>query len=155
MDTNAIETVATENVNQENTPPIKEPVYIFRKLNSTDVFPMFKIMGKIGVNNFDTCFKKESIKRMVSDALNGNTVDSDDDSAHAAGISIMLGIVNVIIGNIPKCEQEIYELLSNTSNLSVSQIKELDFAVFTEMVIDFVKKDEFKDFVKVVSKLFN
>jgi hypothetical protein len=45
-------------------------------------------------------------------------------------------------------------MLSQTSNLSVKQVETLDFPTFTEMVIDFVKKPEFRDFIKVVSKLF-
>jgi hypothetical protein len=45
-------------------------------------------------------------------------------------------------------------MLSNTSNLSVEQVEKLEFPIFTEMVIDFVKKPEFRDFIKVVSKLF-
>jgi hypothetical protein len=45
-------------------------------------------------------------------------------------------------------------MLSNTSNLTVNQVKELDFATFAEMVIDFIKKEEFKDFFRVASKLF-
>jgi hypothetical protein len=36
----------------------------------------------------------------------------------------------------------------------VEEVGKLDFPTFTEMVIDFVKKPEFRDFIKVVSKLF-
>ena len=76
------------------------------------------------------------------------------DNATMVGISVMLEIANVIIGNLPKCETEIYQLLSNVSNLSVEEVKGLGFATFAEMVLDFVKKDEFRDFIKVVSKSF-
>ena len=148
MNKNVIEPVAAEGtgtVEQEGGITMKEPVYTFRTLNSTDTFLMFKILGKVGINEFTDCFNKNSVKEMLSGGSN---------TATAVGISVMLEAANVIIGNLPKCEQEIYQMLSQTSNLSVDQVKELDFTTFIQMVIDFVKKDEFRDFIKVVSRLF-
>ncbi len=136
--------------NQEGDIPMKEPVYTFRKLNSTDTFLMFKIIGKIGINEFTACFDRDAVKHMITsitgdDAGNANTL---------VGISVMLEIANVVVGNLPKCEAEIYQLLSNTSNLTVDEVKGLDFATFTGMVIDFIKKEEFRDFIGVVSRSF-
>ena len=127
-----------------------EKPYIFRKLSAVDVFPMFKIIGAIGINEFTACFEKDGIKNMIASF----TGESKEDMSSIVGISVILEIANVIIGNLPKCEHEIYQILSQTSNLTVKQVKELDMAVFFEMVIDFIRKEEFKDFIKVVSKLF-
>ena len=128
-----------------------EKVYTFRTLEATDVFLMFKILGKIGINEFAECFGKDAVQKMLS------TVTGEDgmkNFTQMMGITVTLEVVNVIIGNLPKCEQEIFQMLANTSNLTVGQVKKLDFPTFTAMVIDFVKKDEFKDFIKVVSVLF-
>ena len=124
--------------------------YVFRPLSAVDVFPMFKIIGAIGINEFTACFEKDGVKNLIA-SVNG---ESGENLPSIIGISVVLEIANVIMGNIPKCENEIYQILSQTSNLSVAQIKKLDMAVFCEMVIDFIKKEEFKDFIKVVSKLF-
>ena len=129
-----------------------EKVYTFRTLQATDVFLMFKILSKIGINEFAESFGKESIQKMVATLTGEGGVTN---FARTAGIAVTLEIANVILGNIPKCEREIYQMLSNTSNLSVDQVMALDFPTFTAMVIDFIKKDEFKDFIKVVSALFN
>lgn len=147
---NVIEPVAAEGtgtVKQEGDITI-EPVYTFRKLNSTDVFLMFKIIGKIGVNEFTKSFDKDTVKAMI------NSTKGVENATTVVGISVILEMANVIIGNLPKCEGEIYQMLSSASNLSVKQVKELDFVTFTEMVIEFVKKEEFKDFFKVVLKSF-
>ena len=136
---------------QEGDITMNTPIYTFRKLNSTDMFLMFKIIGKIGVNEFTECLGKDSVKQMIAKVTNGN---SKGDATTAVGISIILEMTNIILGNLPKCEQEIYQMLSNTSNLTVEQVKGLDFATFTEMVINFIKKEEFKDFIKVVSTSF-
>lgn len=154
MNKNVIDPVAAEGtgtVNQEGDITMLKPVYTFRKLNSTDTFLMFKIIGKIGINDFTACFEKDTVKQMIANATGG---ERKENATAMVGMSVIFEMANVLIGNLPKCEAEIYQILSNTSNLSVKQVKELDFATFTEMVIDFIKKEEFRDFVKVVSKLF-
>ena len=150
MKENVIEPMTAEGIGTEKQESdiTTEKVYTFRKLNSTDMFLMFKIIGKIGINEFTECFGKDAVKEMMKKFTGGNVTT-------LVGISVTLEMVNVIVGNLPKCENEVYEMLSNTSNLSVEEIKALDFATFTEMVIDFIKKEEFKDFIKVVSKSFN
>ena len=153
MKNNVIESVTakgTETEIQEGDITM-EKVYTFRKLNSTDTFLMFRIVGKIGISEFTGCFEKDTVKQMIATVTGGEAKES---ATALVGISVILELANVIIGNLPKCEAEIYQMLSNTSNLSVKQVKELDFATFTEMVIDFIKKEEFKDFIKVVSRSF-
>lgn len=141
-----------QNAAEETVP---EKAYIFRKLNSTDTFLMFKIIGKIGVNEFTACFEKEALQKMLARVTGGNTEESgNENTTTVMGISVILEIANVIMNNVPKCEAEIYEMLSNTSNLTVDEVKGLDFATFASMVVDFIKKDEFKDFIKVVSGFF-
>lgn len=142
-------------VKPENTLDVIQPEeavkpYTFRTLSAVDVFPMFKIIGAIGINEFTACFEKDGVKNMIASV----TGEGREDVSSIVGISVILEIANVIINNLPKCETEIYKILSQTSNLSVDQVKNLDMAVFFEMVIDFIKKEEFKDFIKVVSKLF-
>ena len=154
MNTNVIEPITAEGVgtvNQEGGITMEKPMYTFRKLNSTDTFLMFKIIGKIGINEFTECFEKDTVKQMIATVTGEN---SQKNATAIVGVSVILEVANVIVGNLPKCETEIYQMLSQTSNLSIEQVKKLDLAIFTEMVIDFIKKEEFKDFIKVVSKLF-
>lgn len=149
MNNNVIEPITAKGMGTEKQEgDITNKVYTFRTLNSTDTFLMFKILGKIGINKLTESFDKDSVQKMIANAKGA------DNATTIAGISVVLEMVNVIISHLPDCETEIYQLLSNTSNLTVEQVKELDFVTFTEMVIDFIKKEEFKDFIKVVSKSF-
>ena len=152
MNTNVIEPITAEGVGTEKQDGdfTMKKAYTFRKLNSTDTFLMFRIVGKIGINEFTACFEKDAVKKMIATVVGGN----QKDATAVVGISVILEVANVIMGNLPKCEAEIYQILANVSGMSVEDIKALDFATFTEMVIDFIKKDEFKDFIKVVSKSF-
>lgn len=129
--------------------------YTFRPLGGEDVFLMFKIIGKIGVKEFNACFENEGIKHLVAGLMGEKMSNADDaDSVSVTYISVILEVADVLFNNIAKCETEVFQMLSQTSNLSVAQVKKLPLAQFTEMVIDFIKKDEFRDFIKVVSKLF-
>ena len=153
MNKNVIEPTAVEGVGTEiqEGDITMEKVYTFRKLGAGDVFLMFKILGKIGINEFAECFGKETVQKMFSGMTSKEGVQ---DFTTSMGIAVTLEMANIILGNLPKCEQEIFQMLSNTSNLTVNQVRKLDFATFMSMVIDFVKKDEFKDFIKVASRLF-
>ena len=135
----------------------KKP-YEFRKLASPDVFPMFNILSKIGINEFTECFGKDSVQDMIASftevPTEGEPTNRRGNLSTIVGFSVVLEVANVIFKNIYKCEKDIYSLLSQTSNLSVEEIKALDMAMFAEMIIDFIKKDEFGDFIKVVSRLF-
>ena len=157
MKENVIAPVAakgTGTVTQEGGITTKKVEYTFRTLNSTDMFLMFKILGKIGINELTDCFSRDSVKQLIAKFSNGDDEGTMDGATTILGISVILEIANVIMCNIGKCEAEIYQLLSNVSGLKVDKIKKLDPATFTEMVIDFIKKEEFTDFIGVVLRSF-
>ena len=137
-----------------------EKSYSFRKLNSTDIFPMVSIINKIGVAELKGLLDKNSMNALVKSFMTPENEENKDkkekkDSSEIimqVGISIAFDIATIILKNLPKCETEIFDMLANVSDLTVKQIKNLDMNVFFEMIIDFLKKDEFKDFLKVVSK---
>lgn len=130
-----------------------EKPYKFRKLASTDIFLMFRIVSAIGINEFTACFGKDNVLDIIKSM--SEKEKHSNDGAMIAAASVILEIANVVFGNISKCEKEIYQMLANTSNLTVEEITaEGNAVMFMEMVIDFLKKEEFGDFFKVVSKLF-
>ena len=154
MKNNVIEPIAAEGMGtatQEGDITMTTPVYTFRRLNSTDMFLMFKIIGKIGINEFTKAFGKDAIQDMMASLGVGK---GKNDMTTLMGISVILEISNIVLGNIHKCENDIYQILAQTSNLTVDDVRGLDIATFTGMVIDFIKKEEFKDFIKVVSRSF-
>ena len=134
--------------NKETVETVKP--YTFRKLSAEDMFLMFTIIKKIGVKEFKKLFEGEALDTLVTEFKNSG---ADDKSLAAIGVSIGFDAVDLILGNLPKCEKEIYALLAQVSGMTEDEVKK-DMILFTEMVIDFVKKDEFPDFIKVVSRLF-
>lgn len=134
---------------------IPEKPYKFRLLGAPDIFLMAKIIKKIGIKEFKACFESDGIKSLIQNAIMDAKNEGRDSDIMSVGIGVALELADVILGNLPKCEDDIYQILSQTSNLSVEEIKAPgNAAMFLEMVIDFIKKEEFRDFIKVASRLF-
>ncbi len=125
--------------------------YEFRKLGALDIAPMCKIIGKIGITEFGKCFESETVLNLIKQMKGQQNAAQIQD---IAGLQVVLEIANIIVCHIPEVEKDIFALLASVSGLTVETIKAFDLATFTEMVIDFIKKPEFKDFIGVVSKLF-
>lgn len=119
----------------------------FRTLEATDVFPVLTLIKKIGFKEFKECFQSEELIKIAKSGGNG------EDITISAGMEIMFDVASVIISNIGACQDDIFNLLASVSNLERTEIEKLSMADLAEMIIDFIQKDDFKDFFKVVSKL--
>lgn len=117
----------------------------FRQLKGTDIFLMLPVLKKIGINNLRKTISGDIIKDIVADKKG----ESYDKQVEAATFGAMLEFAQVLIEGLDGCEEQLFKLLANTSNLTVEEIGELDLVELPLMIIDFVKKDEFKDFLKV------
>ena len=60
--------------------------YAFRKLSATDVFPMFTIMSKIGINTFADSFNAKELMK-----------GANEQDASIVGISVALNIAQKIM----------------------------------------------------------
>ena len=131
---------------------MSEATYTLRSLQGADIFPMSAIIKKIGVKEFKNAFQDEEIKGLVQSINNGDM--SKDAAANQAGMTVILNIVDVVLGNLPRAEKDIYKFLASLSGMKPDEVAALPMATFTGMVIDVIQTDEFKDFIKVVSRLF-
>ena len=127
-----------------------EKKYELRELQSKDVFPMFRIISKIGVKEFKSCLDTEEVKDAISKMAN----KQENANVEAVGMAVMLDIASVVISHIADAEADIYQFLSGLSGMSRKDLESLDMVTFFEMIVDVFKKEEFKDFIGVVSKLF-
>lgn len=136
-----------------------EPVkpYILKRLQSRDIFPMLRILSKINFKELKACFSSPEIAVTVAKLSEKEGEDgknmSADEIFSAVGVGVVLDVAGVIINNIPYCENELYSFLSSLSGMKNDEIMNLDAVVFFEMIVDVIKKPEFKDFIKVASGL--
>ena len=138
------ETEGMEATNQVQT----EKPYTFRRLSTQDIFPMLRLLNKLGLKDLRD---NDNVKNIIllSTSAKGKKID-----VNKLGMDVFLEIACLIVDNIPKCEVELYSLLSQTSDRTVDEIKAQDMAVTFEMIVDFIRKEEFGDFFKAVLKLF-
>ena len=129
-----------------------EVKFELRGLKSDDMFPMFGILSKIGFKDLKNSLTPDRVAELTSAFQKQD--GSDADMSTYLGFNIMIEAVEIIMKNLPSCKMEIYTLLSSLSGMTVKQIADLDMVTFTEMIIAVVQKEEFKDFFKVVAKLF-
>lgn len=133
----------SETANIETTKP-----YTLRNLSSKDIFAFSTILKQIGYAELKECFRSSEIKSMIA-GMQSKNISIDE-----IGISIMMDISTVVISNLASAEESIYKLLSNLSGMPKAELEKLDADVFAEMVIDVFQQEGFRNFLRVVSRLF-
>ena len=121
-----------------------EKTYTLRALEAKDVFIVSKILSQIGLKEFKDAFDTKLLSSGVT----------DEKGLEAIGISVFFDMSQVLLGNLPKCEKDIYTFLSSLSGMDKKKIESLPMVTFAEMVIEVFRKQEFMDFFKLVSTLF-
>lgn len=129
---------------------VKAKPYTLRNLTADDVFPMFQIINKIGFKEFKNCFNSPDVQSVITQAANGG---GEKEALVSVGVAVGIDIASVIIANMEHCKTDLYRLLSGLSGLTADEIAKLPMVTFFEMIVDVIKKEEFKDFFGVVSKL--
>lgn len=163
MNNNVIESMAVtglETEKQESDITIEKP-YRFRTLAAKDIPLLTNVIRSIGLKELMKCFSKETIEgilKMFKEHMKENAESEEKESNYITfGISVFpvaLEVGEILLGNIEKCQTALFKLFASTSNLSMEDVENLSIPDFAEMVFDFVKKEEFADFFKVVLKSF-
>lgn len=128
--------------------------YNLRKVNATDIFTVTTIISKIGIREFKSCLKGEETINLISNLFNNEEKQNNDAALSAVGISVVFDIVGVMLGNMEKCKDDIFNLLSSLSNIPKKEIATLDGEVFMDMLFAAIS-DNSKVFIGVASKLLN
>ena len=103
----AVSTQVTEPIEQA------EPkMYEIRPLNARDIFPMTKIIRKIGLKDFGKCFEPEEIKAITDTFSENGEEKSMKDLAEIVGVSVVLKIVDIILEHLPDAGEEVFAFIA-------------------------------------------
>lgn len=160
MQSTVTQNPVVQNAVEQVTEPVQETKpYTLRTLCADDLFPMARIISKIGIDRFRDAFNENDIKALIK-SLNKQegADDSDnapvsDDVVTSVGMSVVLSMTQVVLSHISDCRTDIYTFLGGVSGMKPEAIATLPIEVFAEMVVDVIQKPEFENFIKVVSKL--
>lgn len=119
--------------------------YTLRSLKADDIFLVVRIINKIGIKQMKGCFNTPEVLKAITSAAKGQDTDIS-----AVGVTVMLEIAGVILEHLPDCKGEIYALLAALSGMTAAEIAGLPSSTFTKMVMDTIRKDEFRDFFQDV-----
>lgn len=125
--------------------------YELRRLTAEDVFPMFQIISKIGIKEFKNCFESPEVMQIIQGAASGKK--GKDEVQTSVGMAVAFDLAGIIVSNLASCKNDIYQFLAQLSGMTTKEIAGLPMMTFFEMIIDVIKKEEFKDFFQVVAKL--
>ena len=130
----AIKEVAVEETVEE----VVERPYTLRKFNDGDLFPILKILKKIGIKDCKEAFVQ---------------VASGEKTVKEIGIIASFDLADILIGNLTKVEEEVYSLYSDLSGLSADEIRAMEFGTLPLMIMDSFNEVKNTSFFKVLSKL--
>lgn len=124
--------------------------YEIRNLTSEDIFPMSQIISKIGMDEIASCFKDKEIQKIIEQSEKKDVVDIPK----AVGVQVVMKIAQVVMKNLPAIKGDLYAFLASLTGMTEKDIAELPMGDFFQLIMDVIGKEEFKDFMQVVSKLF-
>lgn len=119
--------------------------YTIRRMTSADIFPICTIIKKIGIDEVKKIVNSPDMREMVG---KGDKVD-----ATSIGMSFMLDVASLVVGNIPKIESDLYKFLASMTKMSEKELREISPADFLDLIIAVVKHEDFKDFFNRASQL--
>lgn len=134
---------AAESNEQEE---VVEKPYVLRTLKDKDLFPMLKILKKIGIKDFKDAFIQS---RSDKQAVDGEEVVKN------IGILTAFDIADILLGNLEKAEIEIYALWSDISGIPTDEMKEMEFGTLPLMIMDTFSNVRNSSFFKVLSKFLS
>lgn len=162
----------TQNSQVETVNLQEEKTYTLGPLTGREIFPMVSIIGKIGLKQITEyltggAFENVAIRLKTLFSSKAGEQQSEAGTENAgqgkpqeepsmmewiAGISVVVDVADIVIEHIPECKKEIIQILSNLSGMTPDKVEALRADIFFEMIIEVIRKEEFRNFYRVATK---
>lgn len=114
-----------------------------RDLEIDDLELILEIIDSIGIEEFTDCFKNLKIGK-------DNKID-----VKQVGLDVGFKIIGKIIKNAKKCLNPLYQLIARLSDSDIEEAKKMNLFAVSGALFELSKREDFKDFLKLVSSLKN
>lgn len=125
-----------------------EKKYTLRELQADDFFTITTILGKIGVGEFKTLFTPELIN-VAAEAV----LDGDQSLQETVGYNVFFDAAGIILNNMEPCKNDVYRFVSDLTCIPAEKVGKLPITTFFEIIMNIVKKEEFRDFFGAALRL--
>lgn len=127
--------------------------YVLRELKASDIGIVCKIINGIGLKEFKGCI---NLGDFIPNEVDENGKPKmDAKTLERIGLDIMLNIGSIILENVPNVQKDVDTFLASLTNQKIQDIQDMGFVDYGDLIIEVVRKKEFKDFFEHVMKLFN
>lgn len=120
-----------------------------RKLQSSDLFRMVRIINGIGFKTIKDSINVDEINKLRK----GMTDENADEVTSQVGVSVVMSILGVVIENLPKVENDVYEFCGSVAGIKPKDVSKMEMGEFMDLLVAIFKMDGFKDFFSRASKL--
>ena len=117
--------------------------YELRRLKDRDLFPILGIVAVIFPDNLAEIFRKAVAKGGDKEKV-----------VEEIGVDAVVRIVQAIMRNMDRVEDDVYSLLSSVSGIPAEEIQDMPFGTTPMMIYDIINSEKNNGFFKVLSKLF-
>lgn len=150
------ETTVVDLLKKDGVDPIPVKPYKFRKLSAKDIGPMLKIAKKIDIKRLKNALTDINLDEIMNlskkdEEVEENTEDRQDLILKVGG-NLVIEAIPILLDALDNCIDDINKLLANVANMEVEQVENLDLDIYFNMIYDFINKEEFAGFTKVVSR---
>lgn len=132
--------------NQEET---VERSYELRRLKDRDLFPILGIVSDVFPDNLAEIFRKAVAKGEDKEAK-----EAKEKVVEEIGVDAVVKIVQAVMKNMDKVQDDVYSLLSSVSGIPAEEIQDMPFGTTPMMIYDIIISEKNNGFFKVLSKLF-
>lgn len=116
-----------------------------RPLSGGDTMLLLAIFGKANVaDSLKVLVNKQQGYEQDKDL----TQDELDLLMQKQGAEFMADVLNLVFSNIHKAETEVNTLMARLTDLTVQEVKELDFATYNNIILKIFKDKQLTDFIK-------
>lgn len=120
-----------------------------RKLQSSDLFRMVRIINGIGFKTIKDSINVDEINKLRK----GMTDENTDEVTSQIGVSVVMSILGVVIENLPKVENDVYEFCGSVAGIKPKDVSKMEMGEFMDLLVAIFKMDGFRDFFSRASKL--
>lgn len=125
-----------------------EKKYTLRELQADDFFTITTILGKIGVGEFKNLFTPELINVAAAAVLDG-----DQSLQETVGYNVFFDAAGIILNNMEPRKHDVYRFVSDLTGIPAEKVGKLPITTFFEIIMNIVKKEEFRDFFGAALRL--
>ncbi len=141
------------------TNTIEEKPYRLRKLSAKDISPMLKIIKKVDIKRLKNVLNDldlSEITNAIKENQNEEIKEESNNKAFAKiGEALIFEAIPLVLDALDNSIYEINKLLASVANMELTELENLDLDIYFNLIYDFINKEEFAGFMKVVSKFLN